>query len=436
MLTLDAAEPEAEAVAVADGRIIAVGRRRDMPTGDVIDLDGLIVPGFHDAHIHLLKYARRGSKVDCSHASSIEELQALLRAAPGEGWLRASGYDERRLGRHPTRADLDEVAADRPVRLEHRGLHLDVFNAEGLRQLGIDEPSGQVHYRGEWLSTRMPRPDRHQVMADLRAACEKLLSWGITCVTDASVTNGPGQWELFRDLPVRVVMMAGADKPPGPAGIAKILLDEATASPDDVRRLADRAHEAGQRVAVHASTEGELAMALPALQPGDRIEHGAVIPDSMIEDVRAAGVAVVSQPGLVYERGDVYIADHPPEQRGWLHRARSLAEAGIPYAIGSDAPVEHPQPSLALFAAQRRLTAGGQVLGAHEALTPMHALAAMTREPAHVAGIDDLGVIRPGALADLVVLDADALEPSSPEPRIARLTMSGGRIVWRAKVKA
>jgi predicted amidohydrolase YtcJ len=473
VLTMDHQCPTADVVAVRGERILWVGqaaetRRLCGPRTKIIDTHGrLILPGFHDAHIHLLKLARARGKVDCSQISGMVELQTLLRerarTLPPGAWLRTTGYDEHLLGgRHANRHDLDAALPDRPVRLEHRALHLDILNTAALAAVGDKssrvecnaggQPTGRVYYGGAWLNQHMSRPSRADMAADVRAATEQLLSAGITCVTDASVTNGPDHLTLFeelaasRDLGVRVFMMPGAEHasempPPGRGAVrlgpAKVLLDEATANPDQLRDLADNARAHGFRLAVHAATEAELVLALSILQPGDRVEHGAVIPDDMLADIRDKGVTIVGQPALVYDRGDYYLGDHPSDQHGWLHRARTLVDNGIPYAIGSDAPVGPFSPETARLGATRRLTRGGQILGEDERLSPHQALEAMTLQPARAVQAEhELGILRPGALADITVLDPDFLDAASAEPRKARLTMVGGRILWRDKVEA
>jgi predicted amidohydrolase YtcJ len=165
----------------------------------------------------------------------------------------------------------------------------------------------------------------------------------------------------------------------------------------------------------------------------DRLEHAAVVPDSLLEEVRASGAAVVGHPSWVHERGDVYRELFPLEQHGWLHRAASLARAGILYAIGSDAPVAEPCPLLALYAVTQRETADGGVLGSAERLVEREALAALTAAPARLLGRSGtLGALRAGMLADLVLLEQDRLTPDSPaaarEP--VALTILNGQIAW------
>src|SRR5262249_39688603 len=148
-------QPRAEAVAVRDGRILAVGAWADLrplvgPATEVVDADGgVALPAFHDAHLHLLSYARTQSRLDCRPARSVGELPALLAARPpprGAGRRGGPGAAPgRRAPPPPARHDLDAAVPDRPVRLQHRGLHLDVLNTAALRALGLqDDPAPAV----------------------------------------------------------------------------------------------------------------------------------------------------------------------------------------------------------------------------------------------------------------------------------------------------
>jgi predicted amidohydrolase YtcJ len=525
VLTLDPGRPRAEAVAVRAGRILAVGDWAEVralvgPATEIVDAEGgVAVPAFHDAHLHLLSYARSHTRLDCRAARSIEEMRGLLaaqaRALPAAAWVRAWGYDEARLreGRHPDRYDLDTAVPDRPVRLQHRSLHLDVLNTAALRQLGLEDgptplverdaatgaPTGRLYHAAALLRERLPRPTEAELAAAMRAASDRLLAWGVTSVQDASHTNGPAEWALFERLAagdalgVRVFFMPGAGRWPSqgggvgwncPGGRAitlalsqretgqtglprvllgplKIMLDEATSDPAAVRASVEAAHAAGHAVAIHAVSEAEVALALDALattrDPGvrdrergtglrsappsptpqlrspDRIEHGAVIPDALLETLRTLGVMVVGQPALIVERGDVYRAAYPAEAHGWLHRAGSLLRAGVGYAAGSDAPVTEPAPGLGLYAARQRRTPDGAVLGSDERLGLADALAAFTLGPAQAVGAAHLlGRLRPGMLADIAVLDPEMLEADSSEEarRPARVTIMAGSVVW------
>jgi predicted amidohydrolase YtcJ len=199
---------------------------------------------------------------------------------------------------------------------------------------------------------------------------------------------------------------------------------------------------AGWAVAMHATSAAEVAIALDAISAmgrplgrgRHRIEHASVVPDALLTDLRTAGVMVVGQPTLVAQHGDFYLEEHPAELHGWLHRARSFVRAGIPYAIGSDAPVGHASPRRGFVAATGRRTRSGTVLGEAERLSPRMALEAMTSTAAASVGASrELGRIKPGAVADITVLDPDVLTApvAEAEDWIARLTLLRGRVVWR-----
>lgn len=485
VITLDPRQPRAEAVLLHDGRIRAVGAYANLRAlaGSatlVVDAEGgVAVPAFHDAHLHLLSYARSSRWVDCRLMDSLDALVAALReraaALPPMAWLRAAGYDETRLGlrEHPDRRLLDGVSAERPIRVQHRSQHLDILNTVALERLGLlaatdpalerDEHTGaltgRIYHGAHLLASRDERPPLDVLADDIRQASHRLLAWGVTSVQDASVTNGEEQWELFRTLSergalgLRLFMLSGAAHwrsqpswhPPTPdvlRGPVKLMLNEGQTDFDRLRRDVTDARSHGYAVAIHAVSEAEVALALDTLtgpapvrgRGPDRLEHGGVILDEWITHLRRLGVAVVGQPVLVSQRGDGYREAYPSELHGALHRARSLVAAGVRYAVGSDAPIAEPSPGLAILAARRRETPTAVVLGAHERLGWRAALAACTLGSAHVVGAQRrLGRLRAGMIGDLAVLDPDVLFSPSPQSadRPARLTIKDGRVVWR-----
>ena len=474
---LPAITGESGAILMRDRRLTALGtepemRRLAKPGTNVVDGEGgLALPGFHDAHLHLLSYARSLSTVDCSALTSIASIRSALtrkaRELPAGAWLQATHYDDARLAerRHPNRRDLDAVSTRHPIRLRHRGLHLDVLNTAALQALQLaDAPAsmaerdgesgeltGRLFHAGAAIARQTRRFRGRGVEASVRQASQRLLSMGVTSVQDASVTNGSEQWTLFQQLSQagalrqRVVMLPGypgfrevhgaASSTPmvRPAQV-KLMVNELDADPAELRAATADVRAASGSVAIHAATEAELVIALDALEKAgpacgplpDRIEHGSSIPDALLSRVREARVTVVGNPAWLCERSDVYEALHAREVHSWLHRARSLLAAGIPYAAGSDGPVVEPNPMLSLFAL------GHRKLGAAERLSMAQALAAITHWPAQAVGAGrKLGRLRPGSLADVVVLDRDpqAWRPGDPSP--VRLTIVDGRVAWR-----
>jgi predicted amidohydrolase YtcJ len=163
-----------------------------------------------------------------------------------------------------------------------------------------------------------------------------------------------------------------------------------------------------------------------------RLEHVAECPPPLVAQLAALGLGVVTNPAFVYWRGDVYRRETEPRLHSWIYRARSLAAAGVPLAAASDAPVVSPSPWRGLAAARARRTIGGAVLGAGERLDAARALDLFTRGAAWMLGADDLGMLVPGARADLIVVEPDPLGASAAEVADAhvRLAMVGGRVVW------
>src|SRR5207302_3851661 len=167
-------------------------------------------------------------------------------------------------------------------------------------------------------------------------------------------------------------------------------------------------HGAGRSVAVHCVTRVALVLALAAWEtagvaPGDRVEHGAVVPPDLALRLAELGLTVVTQPGFVRARGDSYLVEVAAEDRPWLYPCASLLAAGVAVGGSTDAPFGDPDPWRSIAAAVDRRTAAGAVLGEGERLTPERALALF------LSPLDDSGGpprrVAPGAAADLCLLD-------------------------------
>jgi predicted amidohydrolase YtcJ len=121
--------------------------RERFPRAEVIELDGVVVPGFNDAHAHLAMAAEDLLHLDFSinAVHSLAEIKARIRAeaaaTPTTDWIRGSRYDDAKMseGRLLSRADLDEVAPDHPVLVLHVAGHWGVANSRALTLGGIDE---------------------------------------------------------------------------------------------------------------------------------------------------------------------------------------------------------------------------------------------------------------------------------------------------------
>ena len=172
MITIDDAAPRAEAVAVKDGKILAVGRKEDVlktqgANTKLVDLGGrAMLPGFVDAHGHVFGGGMQALAANLlappdGEVRDIAGLQKTLR-----DWMAANkaavdkiqlvvgfGYDNSQLAelRHPTRDELDAVSRDVPVLVIHQSSHLGCANSKALEIGGITaatpDPEGGVIQR-------------------------------------------------------------------------------------------------------------------------------------------------------------------------------------------------------------------------------------------------------------------------------------------------
>jgi predicted amidohydrolase YtcJ len=168
LLTMNDTAPRAQAMAVAGGRIVAVGSRAQVmrrrgPGTIIVDLNGhTLVPGFVDGHSHFSGVGFQANAANLlpppdGPASSIADIQAILRDwIANSPVVKATGvaigfdYDDSQLQeqRSPTRADLDAVSTAVPIVLTHQSGHLGVYNSKALELAGINadtpDPSGGV----------------------------------------------------------------------------------------------------------------------------------------------------------------------------------------------------------------------------------------------------------------------------------------------------
>ena len=234
--TVDATDRTATAMLTDRGRVVAIGSAQEVRDAaaaarldpEVVDLgDAVVVPGFVDAHAHPLMYGQLMTWADCGpeKAGSIPEIVALLKAAaadlPEGRPVRGYGYEHRNLveQRHPTRFELDEVAADREVYLMNASGHGGVVNSCTLARNGVDRdtsnPEGGEYFRdgdgeltgeisdaacnmltgvhGVKIGHHGPNfhladePEEH--LRQLDAATQRFLAGGVTTIGDAQVSR-------------------------------------------------------------------------------------------------------------------------------------------------------------------------------------------------------------------------------------------------------
>ncbi len=470
-------------VRIGGDRIVAVGPELSRLPGEyVVDArGGILLPGLHDHHIHLLALAATHGSVLCGPPAVRDRaaLAAALRSAAARtrrgGWVRGVGYHDSVAG-PLTRDDLDTMVADVPVRVQHRSGALWMLNSAALAAAGLDDqagaavsappgagrgpagrPDGRLFRLDGWLRERLPPAPA----PDLSAVGRQLAAFGVTGVTDATAGTGPAEAELLAaavtrgNLPQQLTLTGGPELTPLEhprirLGPVKIVIDEGEPVEFDTLVATVRAaRAAGRAVAVHCVTRAALVLTLAVLNvlnagadvdteadaeeagtahPGDRIEHGAVIPPDLVDQLVERGLTVVTQPHFITERGDEYLNEVDGEDLPWLYRCAGLQRAGVAVAAGTDAPFGDPDPWRSMRAAVARRTAAGNLIGPGETVDPAAALALYLGDPARPGG--PARRVIPGAPADLCLLAEPgpaALRTLSAD--LVTLTIAAGRII-------
>lgn len=548
ILTLDDRQPQATAIVVRGGRVIAVGNDDLLSlrcTGtETIDLAGrTLCPGFIDAHNHfaLTAWCQLGVDLaECnSAAQACDRIGRQASAVPTETWIYAYNYEPDRFagGHRLTRYDLDRAVGGRLAIAIHVSYHEAVASSAGLRAAGITrytkDPAGGRIVRdrkgeptGELLETAagpveaLARTAAAGTSYDdwLAAAeryCKALFAEGITHVCDPGVDAmlegylRRAEAEGHLPLPVTAFLVSrlGLFQPPedrmgGPAtrghrdgadiaglklfadggsrcavcvglleslaGLGSLVIRAVRLrrpalllsphSPDrprlrtngrihlgylhytrdDLATMCARAAVRGFRLAVHAAGNAAIDNVLSAFEQREvghrrhRVEHLVVLDGKQAHRLAEVGAIGVVQPAYIRKFGDAWNAMLTPPRLRSIP-LRTLLDAGLDLAGSSDSPVASSSPLQGMHAAVTRRTDGGTVHQADEAISPLEALRLWTTGAA--LAVDkpaEIGKIRPGARADLVILSDNPLEtPPEAFPRIRVVrTLVAGRTVF------
>jgi predicted amidohydrolase YtcJ len=424
-------------VLVRTGVIAQIGATLTVPERcTIVDgAGGALIPGLHDHHIHLHALAADRVSVRCGppDVTSSDDLAGALDSAPGDGWIRGVGYFESVAGMLDSGV-LDRLHDKRPVRIQHRSGAMWALNSVAARLARLDtaehpgverdhggRPTGRIWRADTWLRDRLPA----SAPPALDALGAELARYGVTGITDATPDLTPSTVTALVDahttgaLPQRLHLLGApssvtSNRPGCTVGPYKIVIaDSDLPDIDDLATSIRRVHDAGRAVAVHCVSREAFVILLAVFgevgsHPGDRVEHGALVPAESIEDLRRLGIHVVTQPGFLADRGDAYLRDIDSHDQPDLYRCRSLIDGGVPVALSSDAPYGPVDPWQVMSAAVTRRCPTGDIVGAVERITPAEAL------DRYLAPLDDPGgpsrQVTVGSDADLVLLDRPAVE--------------------------
>ncbi len=514
ILTLDPRIPQASALAIDQGRVLAVGEETSILEAfgngaSIHNLDGLtVLPGLTDAHIHLQHFAFSLQKIDCEVPSKAECLKRVAERArttqPGS-WILGHGWDQNRWADgFGTAADLDAVAPHNPVYLTAKSLHASWVNSRALEAAGVNantpapadgtilrygngHPTGILLEGASALITAViPKPTLSEVEDAIRQSLPRLWEVGLTGVHDfdgvqcfEALQNLHREGELrlrvLKSIPLESLPSAVAvglrsgfgddwlrvggvkifsDGALGPQTAAMLQPYENTTgnlgmlliSREDLYESGRQAVEHGLSLAIHAIGDRANRLALDVLAQlrllehssrlRHRLEHVQILHPDDLPRLAELGVIASMQP--IHATSDMMMADHYWGERArYAYAWRSLLKHNTLLAFGSDAPVENPNPFDGLYAAitRRRKDGSPGKTGWYpeQCLHITEALRGFTTGPAWAAGMEDrLGILAPGFLADLLVLDRSPLSCHPEELMDLKplATMVGGEWVF------
>jgi len=227
VVTIDSTLPEAEAVAVAGNKIVFVGSNADVQKWmgektQVVDLAGrLMLPGFNDAHCHLVNGGFLNLRVNLVGVKTAKEIQAKVRTAvqnaPKGAWVQGRGWDQTLFnkGEWPTKKLLDEVAPNTPVYLRRVDGHSGWVNSAALKLAGITkktpnpeageivrdaagEPTGILKETANYLVTKViPDPSPAELRQAIEKGLEEAKKVGVTTLQEFSSTEAI---KIYNDL--------------------------------------------------------------------------------------------------------------------------------------------------------------------------------------------------------------------------------------------
>ncbi len=233
----------AEAMAVQDGKIVAIGTNdeilKEYKSDSLVDAKGAaLYPGFIDAHAHFLGYGQSLYAVDLMFVPSWEEainrVKDFAAKHPGKGWIKGRGWDQNRFPgkQFPTNAALNELFPDRPVILERVDGHASIANDFALKLAGVKP--GQTMEGGQFMMQDgkltgllvdnavgvverfVPDATSNDYKDWLTSAQQNCFATGLTTITDCGLSPSDidqiDALQKSNDLKMRLYVML-SDKP-------------------------------------------------------------------------------------------------------------------------------------------------------------------------------------------------------------------------------
>jgi predicted amidohydrolase YtcJ len=356
---------------------------------------------------------------------------------------------------------LEQAGIDRHASAQGQGII--VLDGSGDPTGELFETSSDVPAALSWRSYADRSPA--ELVSLVEANARRHLAVGITSVSDAMVTpEGSALYTAVAQaggLPIDIHQMLGgatffqeprlgyapteeslrARRHRLVAGTVKVFMDVVHPGPAIDRRTTEGVRHTGRNFysraeaqalihdivergfepAVHALGSCALEQVLAAYETvrraadrdaaSLRIEHFIIATGEQVARTASLGLKVVVNPGFVDQWGDMYLHGWRGDDTGWddlrIIPIRSLIDAGVTVAAGSDYPCAPMSPLVCIQAAVTRMSMTGEVVDAREAIDPLEGLRLYTSSAAVVDGRTDIGTLEVGKRANLAVLDAD-----------------------------
>jgi len=441
------------------------------PKTRVVNLRGsAVLPGFNDAHAHVVYFGLTRFGADLGGARSVSEIAQRMRVhsrtLAHREWQLGMGYraDELAERRQPHRRELDRVTGRRPAFIDERGGHARVANSAALAAAGITSETPNPHGgrigrdtdrtpNGLLLESAMrlvadvqPPPSLERRKQGILLAQRLLLSRGITSV-GAAVNRGFADdlrayeelaadgrlrvrvneflsWELL-DAASLLGVRAGFGGALVRAGPIKVFVDGGAervavrsgggtwrTTPTELRELVFRATRVGLQVAAHAIGDAAIEAMCDAVEAAEgsrlrhRVEHCTICPPDLQSRLARLGMVAVMQPMAARFTRVSSAIFFPVRDRADLAPHARLLRAGVPLAFSSDLPVS-PDPNPWPGI---QVAVDDQVNG----ISLLAALRAYTAGGAYASFEEsDKGTLDVGMLADLQVYEQDPIEVGS-----------------------
>ncbi|HIV02681.1 MAG TPA: amidohydrolase [Candidatus Aphodoplasma excrementigallinarum] len=477
-------ETEPEAILCVDGRIAAVGKRKDILSHagqrtEVIDFrDATILPGFIDPHSHICACANRLALADLSPAKSFDELIALLRqykeqhSIPAGKWMIGFGYDNNFLKerKHPDCHVLDKASKENPILITHVSGHMGALNSLAMQEAGVSGNGYLEESEFMQVSAHVPAPSEEEMQKLMQLAQQEYLKYGITTAQEGIAREK--EVELLKRTRLKLDVVGYVDLKQAKSafdhcgaykkqyknhlrfGGYKIFLD---GSPQGRTAWLSKPYEGESEYAGYGTYADEEVTQFFETALREQVQilahcNGDAACEQFIRCLRAArehtGLAVTNRPVMIHAQlvtrpqlaalkelgGIASFFNAHTYYWGGVHeknlgrRAQTISplhtaqEIGVCYTLHQDAPVIKPDMLFSVWCAVTRQTRAGKVLGADERIGVYDALKAITANAAYQYFEEKhKGTIEPGKLCDLAVLDKNPLTARTEQLRDIRV---------------